>query len=178
MGNDLRQTVWTEWRRAVTDRDHGWRNAVVATVDSSGLPQARTVVLRSVNVDAGQLTFYTDSRSPKVDEMLFCQRIVMVFWCRLLGWQVRAWGTAEVKQAGSDVDQAWQRIVNTPAAADYLATSRPGTPMDLARPEANSREHYLAVVEVSVDRFDWLELGPRGHRRATVTGDKIEWVVP
>ena len=62
----LANTIWSELSRAQADREHPWRTPVLASVDSEGLPQARSVVLRKVCSDTQTLQIYTDSRSPKL----------------------------------------------------------------------------------------------------------------
>jgi pyridoxine/pyridoxamine 5'-phosphate oxidase len=66
---EIRTQIWKELGRASLDRHHEWRTPVLASADADGLPEARTVVLRQVDAVAGQLTFYTDSRSPKVAQL-------------------------------------------------------------------------------------------------------------
>ena len=61
---------------APADDDPGRPLATLATVDDDGLPDARTVVLTSVGDDA--VTFHTDARSRKVDQLRALPRAALV----------------------------------------------------------------------------------------------------
>mgnify|MGYP006196394707 CR=1 FL=1 len=86
---EIRPQIWKELGRASQDRHHEWRTPVLASADPDGLPDARTVVLRQVDALAGQLTFYTDSRSPKVAQLQTQAAAMLVFWSARLSWQLR-----------------------------------------------------------------------------------------
>jgi len=164
----LRSQIWQQLQRAVSERDHEWRTPVLAGVDTDGLPQARTVVLRQADPIARTLHVYTDARTPKVAELLARPRAALVFWSRLLGWQLRVEATVQVQIEGALVEAAWQQVSKTAAAADYLAPAAPGSVLktpDDAPANGMRGSHHLAVLIASVDTFDWLALAPNGHRR-------------
>ncbi len=160
----LRAKIWQELQRAVGERDHEWRTPVLAGVDADGLPQARTVVLRQADPLPSTLQVYTDSRSPKVTELLRHRGAVLVFWSRRLSWQLRARVTVQVQTDGERVEAAWERVSRTAAAADYLAPAAPGSVFALTGP-GDHASHHLAVLLARVESFDWLELAREGHRR-------------
>lgn len=180
----LARRIWCEWRRAVTDRDHGWRTPVLASVDGEGAPSARTLVLRGVDEAEGMLCCYTDHRSAKVGQLRAEPRVALVFWCPRLRWQLRAAGTADVDQDSERVAAAWSQIAQEAGAGDYLAPLPPGTPLDedhsevAARPETSPRAHALGIITVHVQAMDWLELNTDGHRRARVTEAGVCWIMP
>ena len=65
--NDLSASLRHAWQmlgRATKDRRSAFHAPVVATAADDG-PQARVMILRSVDAAARQLTFYTDTRSAK-----------------------------------------------------------------------------------------------------------------
>ena len=160
---DITDRIWSELHTACSNKQHAWRSPVLASVDKDGFPRARTVVLRAVDTPAQQLIFFTDQRSPKVQELKACSRAEIVFWSPSLQWQLRAAVVVEVQTQGSKVDQAWARIKNSPAATDYLHQTLPG-----ATQEAES--HHLCLLLALVKHLDWLELAPQGHRRLRIQG--------
>jgi len=160
----LRANIWHELQRAVGERDHEWRTPVLAGVDAFGLPQARTVVLRQADPNTGTLQVYTDSRSPKVAELLGRPDAVLVFWSRRLRWQLRARVTVQVHTVGEQVEAAWEQVSQTAAAADYLAPAAPGS-VFASGAHRDHALHHLAVLLARIESFDWLELAREGHRR-------------
>jgi pyridoxamine 5'-phosphate oxidase len=174
---ELVRRVWTELQRATVDRHHEWRTPVLATVDPQGVPQARTVVLRSADAGSGQLVFFTDSRSPKVAELQANPAAALVFWSRRLQWQLRVGVRAVVQTEGPQVDAAWARVSQSAAAGDYLSSQAPGSALQPATATV-SEQHHLAVIAAQVEELDWLELSREGHRRARVLGSEVQWLVP
>lgn len=175
--SDIRALICAELGRAVSERGHGWRTAVLASCDNDGVPQARTVVLRAVSSDASELQIYTDRRSPKVRELLMNPRASMVFWCPQRRWQLRLSGAVEILTDGPLIRTAWSAIRGTATASDYLTPEPPGTPIT-GLPQLADVEHQLAILLLRVNVIDWLELHPDGHRRARLSADQFEWVTP
>jgi hypothetical protein len=173
---DIESACWRELERAVVEREHEWRVATLATVVGARA-DARSVILRQVDRESRQLTFYTDSRSPKVSQIAACPEAVLVTWSRALSWQLRAKVRLEVADSGLGVSSHWARVKLSPSAQDYLAALPPGTPVDRYQPERASREHF-AVVTAHVTALDWMELHPQGHRRASFDAEGARWLVP
>lgn len=148
--DELLPRLWGELERAVRERRHGWRSPVLASVDAEGHPRARTVVLRAVDAQRGELTVFTHGLSAKVPQLRADPRAELVFWCDALQWQLRASVQVRLEVEGPRVDAARARVAGTPAARDYLG---PG-----------GEALHLAVLVAQVREFDWLELDPRGHR--------------
>ena len=177
--------IWQQLQRAVSERDHEWRTPVLAGVDTDGLPQARTVVLRQADPVVRTLHVYTDARSPKVAELLMRHHAVLVFWSRLLGWQLRVEASVQVQTEGALVEAAWRQVSQTAAAADYLAPAAPGSVHEMsAKSSVNSpanraqAPHHLAVLIASVDAFDWLALARDGHRRVRFDNSGVCRLIP
>jgi len=166
-----------ELQRATNDRHHDWRTPVLASTGLDGFPQARTVVLRSAERAQAKLTFFTDSRSPKVAELQAQARASLLFWSKRLGWQLRVSVLATVATEGAAVDAAWERVRQSPAAGDYLSSAPPGAP---CAPEEVGvcSQHNLCIVSAQVLSMDWLALSKEGHRRARVSADSVAWCVP
>ncbi len=159
--------LWQELQRATAERDHDWRHCTLATVDGERA-DARVVVLREAQPEAGRLLLYTDARSPKVAQIALHPRGTLVAWSPRLKWQLRLAVRLQVADHGLEVSSRWARVKLSPGAQDYLAALPPGTPVDRYEPERGSREHF-AVVTATVEHIDWLELHPDGHRRARFT---------
>jgi hypothetical protein len=168
--------VWAELAAAPHQKQHGWRLAVLATRDGDGA-DARSIVLRDVEVDARTLVFYTDARSPKVRQFEAHPQATLVLWSQHLGWQLRLRVSLALEASGLAVSSRWARLRMTPAAHDYLSPVAPGSLLDRPVVERGTREHF-AVVTARVDTIDWLELHAEGHRRALFDGSDRRWLVP
>ena len=176
-GRELRPAIWEQLQQAVEQRGHEWRTPVLANVDADGLPQARTVVLRGVDMAERSLFVYTDHRSPKVAAVDSRPQAVLVFWSRMLSWQLRVSADLRLETGGAEVEAAWDRIRDTAAASDYLSLDAPGSPLREAAQD-NAGQHALGILVARVCSMDWLELSAAGHRRAILSEDDLQWVVP
>lgn len=180
----LSARVWQELSRAPHDRHHDWRTPVLATQGLRGEPQARTVVLRQADVAGWTLTVFTDLRSPKCAELSEQPAAQLLFWSARLGWQLRIPVRAAVLTSGAVVSDAWTRVRQLRAAADYLGAEAPGSPMVAAGSVSTcsppfTELHHLAVLQFRAVDIDWLELHREGHRRARISraGD-VQPLVP
>jgi pyridoxine/pyridoxamine 5'-phosphate oxidase len=177
---DIRQQIWKELGRASVDRHHAWRTPVLATVGCDGLPNARTVVLRKVDVNQQTLCVYTDARSAKVIELAKEPKAVFAFWSARLNWQLRVKVAISVTTEGPELQALWQRVQQSASAADYMSPEAPGTERPEAYRIADTRSggHHFALLSASVLETDWLELGQSGHRRARLSADTWQWLIP
>jgi general stress protein 26 len=180
---EIRPQIWKELGRASLDRHHEWRTPVLASADADGLPDARTVVLRQVDAVAAQLTFYTDSRSPKVAQLQAQASAMLVFWSARLSWQLRVRVACSVITSGPEVDTLWQGVQQSAAAGDYLSPRPPGAvlPPDSGTADADNAPaptHSFALLRAQVLQMDWLELSRDGHRRAQLSANTWEWLTP
>ncbi|MBK7616820.1 MAG: pyridoxamine 5'-phosphate oxidase family protein [Burkholderiales bacterium] len=157
--------VWEELARCAAEHSHEWRVCTLATLDANGEADARSVVIREVDVEQRELVFFTDARSPKVAQFAANPKGTLVMWSADLGWQLRLKVSLRVETAGLAVSSRWARLKMKPAAYDYLSPLPPGTPLEHPVPERGSRGHF-AVVSLQVLSIDWLGLRAEGQRRA------------
>ncbi|MEO8057366.1 MAG: pyridoxamine 5'-phosphate oxidase [Burkholderiales bacterium] len=184
---EIQTEVWQQLERAAHDKQHGWRTAVLATVDGEAA-DARTVILREVDPRQKQLITFSDDRAGKVAQLLKHPRGTVVMWSALLGWQLRCRVLLSLEMTGLAATSRWASVKLTPAAQDYLARLPPGTPLNAPQgkrapvasppaPEPLTRE-YFAVISAQVVGLDWLELHAEGHRRAIFDDQGARWVQP
>lgn len=173
----LHQTLWSELKLAVTNREHSWRTPVLATVDADGLPDARTVVLREVDHTTQTLKVFTDQRSPKVAQLQATPLVQLVFWCPNRQWQLRVRASVTIDTSSEQVTVTWKRIRETAAASDYLTAGAPGSVLtDLAPLAAD--QHALCLLVFKVESLDWLMLSQQKHLRARLEHDTLVWLTP
>lgn len=174
----IEEAIWRELGRAVRTKGHSWRLAVLATVHQ-GEADARSVVLRDLELQSRTLLIYTDSRSPKAQQMQAQPQGKLVLWSEALGWQLRLSVALTLETSGLRVSSRWAQLKLTPAAHDYLSPLPPGSVLSggAPAPERTSRDHF-AVIAARVDAVDWLELHREGHRRARFDADGAAWLTP
>ena len=177
---DIRQQIWKELGRASVDRHHEWRTPVLATVGCDGSPNARTVVLRKVDAKLLTFCFYTDARSEKVSELAKEPKAVFVFWSLRLNWQLRVKAEISISTKGPELQALWQRVQQSASAGDYMATEAPGTerPTGFGTAQNLSGDHHFALLNAQALQMDWLELGHGAHRRARLSANTWQWLVP
>ena len=175
--DQIEAAVWRELAVATRDKDHELRMGVLATSTAEGLADARSVVLRDLDLRTRSLVFYTDSRSPKVAQIALQPQGTLVLWSARLEWQLRLRVTLSIETAGLTVSSRWARLKMTPAAHDYLSPLPPGSPIDRPLPSRGSRE-FFAVATAAVTAVDWLELHAEGQRRALFDEQGRRWLTP
>lgn len=182
---DLAGHVLDRLRHAAERRDGPWRTPMLATVAPDGAPALRTVVLRAVDPGRRALAVYTNRRSDKAAQLTVQPKVELGFWDPAAAEQLRVAGSARTLVDGPEVDRAWQAL---PADARriYLDRTAPGTPLRHSGSSglraSDPRHEVFAVIEIVWERWDWLWLGPGGHRRARVQWSggtpRCEWVEP
>jgi len=183
---EIEAAIWREIGVAALDHQHGWRTPVLATSGDDGV-DARTVVLREVDPEAGALAIYTDARAAKVQQLQTQPRCTLVMWSHRLGWQLRLRARVQVHTDGLAVSSRWAALRMSPAARDYLSPLAPGAPLTAAPGDqlvhaaaesAATQREFFAVLIASIEAMDWVELHAQGHRRARFTATQAQWLVP
>ena len=173
---EIEAAIWRELAAAVQHKSHPWRVAVLATADGEGA-DARSIVLREWDADTRTLMIFTDSRSPKAQQVVAHPQGTLVLWSQPLGWQLRLRVALELETTGLRLSSRWARLKLTPAAQDYLSPLPPGSVLGSPAPARESREHF-AMLAARVQWVDWLELHAQGHRRARFSDSGAEWLTP
>ena len=105
----LLDQAWKRLGRGVADRRAPARHPTLATVDRAGLPQARTVVLRSAEREPGILRLYTDRHANKVDELRANPHAALHVWDKIAHLQMRALCSAVV-HTGASLEPVWAQL--------------------------------------------------------------------
>jgi len=171
--------VWQRLTRGVHDRHAPARHPTLATVTPDGRPQARTVVLRAADKQAGSLDIHTDLRSAKVQELRATPFAALHVWDAPAHLQMRIEARVTVL-TGQDVVAIWAGV---PAASrlSYGSSPAPGQPIAQALDYTKAADPAaFAVLRLSISTIDALHLGPN-HRRARfdrMDGWAGAWLAP
>jgi PPOX class probable FMN-dependent enzyme len=179
----MNETATIQWYAAIlaaladAEDDPTARFAQLATVDAAGQPYNRTVVVRKLNPDAGDLLVVTDARSEKVAHLRAGSPVALCWYIIASRRQFRVRGTVTiVSEAGDparDADRAARRAA-WDALSDHTRRQfvwpEPGAPR--AEPEAFAKAapgdtppaaFVLLIIHPNV--VDHLDLTTTPHRR-------------
>ncbi len=174
--------VWDVLHAAATSRSP-FNFLQLATIGLDGSPQLRTIVLRGFDREVGAISFVTDMRSPKVAEIMRDPRVSLVGFDGEKSVQLRLSGTASVAADEAARKCMWDRLRHRTLVL-FDAPFAPATPIDgegnplAPMPDDDgSADPYdrFAVLDVTVDRAEWLDLATEPHERRRFTRRENGW---
>lgn len=163
----IQQGIWQQFIDAQNDRNHPFRLGAFATVGGNSA-NLRTIVIRKVIPENSALWFYTDYRSPKVQEIQTNPNIAWLFYDTIERTQVRLYGITELLRNTSINHYIWQQLPEH-SKMDYLTQNAPGTIKEDSKTDLLDREgaKNFCIVKTNIHRIDWLQLGRKEHSRAS-----------
>ena len=162
--NGIWTKVWNTLDQGVCDASHPARLATFATVSPVGWPEARTVVLRAADREAGLVTVHTDLFSDKIKGLRRLPRAALHIWDAGQDLQIRLQSEVVIR-SGVDTRPLWEQTPDH-AQQSYGVTPPPGTPIDSALAYAkNPAPDSFAVLVCTITAIDAVHLGA-DHRRA------------
>jgi hypothetical protein len=177
---DLDVVLAATWQALAdaTTRRTPYTLAALASVDGTGAPSVRSVILRDCDPGAGTVAFATDTRSAKVVQIEGEPRVALTVWDDGTGVQVRLTGHAVV--AGADERRRRWGALGPRTRRGYGSPSVPGTPLGPgdAPAEPDDEDAWLdrfAWVAVRVDRVDRLDISAYPHDRAVFVRAATGW---
>lgn len=162
--------AWIDLELAGADSKSGLRYVNLCTVDLTGHPQARLVVMRSANAKTRVIEIHTDVRTQKWREVAANPFVTILAFDTEGGLQLRLRGTVERHAQGNLIaSDAWRRL--SPWTRATYAGGPPGElPTDekslAAEPEAESGKSFFGVPLFRACELDWFQLKREGNRRA------------
>jgi pyridoxamine 5'-phosphate oxidase len=182
---DIFTECWNKLENA-GGKDSALRNMVVCNYAPDDI-NAYTVVLREADGNKYSLTFYTDYRSPKVEQLQLSKKVSVVMYSDEEKLQLSLKGEASIHYQDDVALHYWQKN-GYKGKRSYLAKPAPSTiisePADgLAYLQGNEFEEddpvgyeNFAVVTIAVNYLEYLQLSREGNRRAKFTRDNgSEW---
>ena len=161
---ELHTQIWARLVRGVHDRRAPTRHPTLATVTPDGRPQARTVVLRAADKQAGSLAIHTDLHSSKVRDLRVAPMAALHVWDTSAHLQIRLEANVTIL-TDKDVAAIWVDM-SEPSRRSYGGSPAPGQQISEALDYNKIADPAsFAVLHLSVQMIDVLHLGPN-HRRA------------
>lgn len=166
------EEIWRKLALACEDATRDFRKLALATTDVKGRPQVRMVILRGFEQETRRLLAYTDPRTPKWGELRENSTAQVMFWSEESKVQLRCDCEVRLLEEGETWERA-RRAVPEHMAGDYAALRRPGEA--IAAPEdgwEQGEEWHFGVIELQIEKMDFLKLSREGHRRASFSWEK------
>ena len=176
--SEVLRLVWNHVEAGAVDSDHPFRTPTFGTA-GHGQPQLRTVVLRMAQQDSRSLSFHSDRRADKIEEIQANDRISWHAWAPAKSLQIRLRGRATVHTDDAVADEMWE--AESPASlGHYLKEDAPATPIEnpvdelpdafhegtLTEEDVAAGRSHFAVVRTVIDEIDALNLHRGNHQRA------------
>lgn len=150
---DLENAPEEIWQHLVVGNG-AWRTPVIASANSGGGADARTVVLRSVRPAERELVFFTDRRSRKLAQLQADPAVCLVVYDDERRLQTRLYGRALREHDAATLDTWWQGLAEHQRvhyAVDVLAEG-------LGNNNEKGRENFAAFrVEISNFHCLWIQ---------------------
>lgn len=174
---EIEQACWEMMQKASVNRHAGMHHMVVGTV-RNGIPEIRTVVLRSVNTDERRIYFHTDSRKEMFNDLAAGNPVTLLLYDQQVRTQIRMQGQAVVHHMDELCKLRWAKTADFSRRC-YMQPGVPGLPTDVPElPEVlqdfaytleESEEGFrnFAVIECVISDMDWYFTHHKGNRRAS-----------
>ncbi|MDX2066416.1 MAG: pyridoxamine 5'-phosphate oxidase family protein [Fimbriimonadaceae bacterium] len=173
------QSVWTMLAAGRDSRRHPFHTPALATIAAQGFPEVRTVILRYVDPESGEIGAQADARSEKIGSILAEPRVEWHFYSPDEKRQVRARGVCHLHQQDDLARAAWQKVAALSRRC-YLSTIAPGERTDDWTPgfdaewanreptweESEAGFAHFVVIRTRLHWVDVLDLEFTGHRRS------------
>ena len=169
------------WAALMTGAQPGRTPFTVLQLATSGLdsaPKVRSVILRSADAERGTVSFFTDIRSAKVEEMRHEPRVSLIGYDADAGIQIRLEGKATIDTDGPEKAAAWAACRSSTRAL-FRHPLPSGTPIsgpaEAAPADDVDGERNFAVIVVSVIRIGWLDISGPLHLHAVFQRHGRDW---
>lgn len=171
---DLLESVKAELLRSNVDHRHPFRFFYLATTGT--YPEIRTVVKRDFSQEHWDVVFFTDARSPKVEQIKKQGKVSALFYHPKKQLQLRMKGDAQLIGPEQEAYASYlDRVRQSPAAGDYTALHPPGTEIEKDTEPASGKELHFLAVRILPRYLDVLQLGKEKHTRMAYVRRNGQW---
>lgn len=154
-----------EFQLSNTEKGHPFRYFYLSTFGE--FPETRTVVSRGISNEL-KITFFTDSRTPKVEQIQDNAKVSALFYHPGKQLQIRLYGTASLLTRRDEGYDAYHKQVmsNADWTKDYTSVNVPGAPKKDEGTIIYGNTINLTVVKIQPIKLDIVLLGSKQHHRS------------
>ena len=153
---------------AVKDAGHEYHLFTIATVNDK-VPEIRTVVLRDFNIKKYQISFHTDTRSPKYSQVKSNPAISALFYSTQKRTQLRLHGNATICKDKNLLNTLWSNL-NKDSRECYQGEIPPSGNIPKSKiindtsSEMSGFENF-SRISIEISTIEILRLHHLGHKR-------------
>ena len=153
---------------AVKDAGHDYHLFTIATVNDK-IPEIRTVVLRDFNIKKYQISFHTDTRSPKYSQVKSNPAISALFYSTQKRTQLRLHGNATICKDQNLLNTLWNNL-NKDSKQCYQGEIPPSGNIPKSKiindtPSDMSGFKNFSRISIEIFSVEILRLHHLGHKR-------------
>ena len=152
---------------------HPFRYFYFATF--SEFPEIRTLVNRKADHDCN-IWFYTDSRSPKTDQIKANSHVSALFYHPEIRLQLRLKGIAIILNEKDPVVTEALQSLSEEQSRDYRTFLAPGKQVSADENLLFTSNIFFSVVHIIPKSLDILQLFRSGHQRGKFHRENGEWI--
>ena len=146
----------------------------------------RTLILRDVNKTKLLITFFTDLRSKKKNDIENKNKTSVHIYDKKKNIQVCLFGQASL-ESNNDITRNYWKKINSFSKLNYASKKSPGSVITkpeniiMLKREENLYKNF-AVINIRIHKIDWLELSRQGNKRALFcyknNSFDAKWIIP
>ncbi len=188
---NIHSQVWEDFKDGVKNTKSSFHFPVISTIDKDGFPSSRTVVLRKIDKKNKIISFNTDIRSNKWNEIINNNKVSVSIYDTSKKTQIRILGKAIVNYKNKIWESAWnstprmsRECYSTPYSPSTVISKPEDIDINLKKIKTEDYEKYkinFGRIDIHIYSLDWLYLVHSGHRRAKFIYDKevsMVWIAP
>ena len=188
---NIHSQVWEDFKDGLKNTKSSFHFPVISTIDKDGFPSSRTVVLRKIDKKNKIISFNTDIRSNKWNEIINNNKVSVSIYDTSKKTQIRILGKAIVNYKNKIWESAWnstprmsRECYSTPYSPSTVISKPEDIDLNLKKIKTEDYEKYkinFGRIDIHIYSLDWLYLVHSGHRRAKFIYDKevsMVWIAP
>ncbi len=167
--------IWELLTQSASSANSPFHQGVFASINDN-FPEQRTVILRNVNRSAKTISFNTDIRSLKIEQLKINNLVSWLFYDKILKVQLRIYAKAIIHIDNITSETAWEKS-RLSSKLCYTTQQKPGSFIDEpefievnqtdVEPELLKFAHNnFAVIETKISAIDFVFLNRKGNKRA------------
>jgi pyridoxamine 5'-phosphate oxidase len=172
---DIEVRIWELLTQSVNSANAPFHQGVFASINDN-IPEQRTVILRNVNRSEKTISFNTDMRSLKIEQLKINNSVSWLFYDKTLKIQLRMYANAMIHFDDIISELAWEKS-RLSSKMCYTTQQKPGSfinepefievnQTDVDSELLNFAHNNFAVINTKIYAIDFVFLNRKGNKRA------------
>ena len=183
--------IWHELNASLSQGKHPFHIFAVATTNHNSMPDVRNVVLRNVDQKCNTISFHTDKRSKKINQIKNNSDVCALFYDQEKKIQLRLYGKIfpvddmDIKQEKWNRSRRMSKLcyLNKYPPGEEISSSKKYLPDDKDLENLENGIENFSIINIDIKSIDWLNLNHKGHERMIIDFLKnsevnFRWVAP